>query len=859
MKKIQFALCALLSIFAASCALGGCNNSSNNGNSNSLVQSSTNGENGNEDSTPDDGGNSGNETPTPDDGGNSGNETPTPDDGGNGGNETPTPDDGGNGGNETPTPDDGGNDNEETPEQSVVLATFNLGSNGAASHNDGTESSSQSFTANGYTLNISATNAYFNARDAKGNSCIKLGSSKKIGSLQFTVPTNVNSVELHIAKYKDKDSAVKINGTQYSITKNSNNGQYDVITVDTSSSKSVSLTTVTNLYRVMINTIVFHSGAGGNSGNQGGSGDSGNSGGNQGGSSNHTYTSFTSTEKNLFIQYFDEVIPFVANDDYIVEEYEYDDEYGINFYAYGVTEAEFLSYLDAFSAYESAGSEEDDYGDTWYFFDKDDYYVDVAYYEYDGAYIVDVYAYFLDSSGSGDSGNSGGSQGGSGGSGGSDSVTVLSNDGKGLPSGSGDVHTVDFKKATYVKTVADQGYYLDGCPTTGNVKVLVIPVQFSDVTASSKGYTVSKIDAAFNGDTGSAYPSVSSYYKTSSYGQLNLTFDVMDEWFTPKNKSSYYLNATMDYSGSQVECGDQIIIDEFLQAKNATIDFSQYDSDNNGFIDAVVLINTLDIDADVTMKWAYRYWNLYTDSQDYYYEYDGVSANDYLWASYAFMFENESGSFTDKSACNTYTFIHEFGHVLGSDDYYDTAYVGSPMGGNDIMDSDFGDHSAFTKFNYGWVTSSRLVTTSTSVTLSLEAFSKAGDTIILANNWSDELGAYQEYFLLMYYTKDGLNGGSFGYFDEAGIVVYHINATLYKEIYEDETYYDLYYNNTDASDRDYGTEHNLIELVKNGSDYVFGAGDKLSTVYTDSGNALQYTFTVNSLANGTASITVTKK
>jgi M6 family metalloprotease-like protein len=303
-------------------------------------------------------------------------------------------------------------------------------------------------------------------------------------------------------------------------------------------------------------------------------------------------------------------------------------------------------------------------------------------------------------------------------------------------------------------------------------------------------------------------------------------------------------------------------MDEALAYLESRMDLSQFDSDNNDIIDAVVMINTLDIDYDVDMQWAYRYWNIYTDDDGYYYEYDGVSANDYLWASYAFMHEDEDGEFTDKSALNTYTYIHEFGHVLGADDYYDTAYNGgAPMDGCDIMDSMLGDHNAYSKFNYGWLTTSRLIVADSMVTVTLEDFSKNGDTIIIANNWNDKLGAYQEYFVLVYYKNTGLNEGAGGYFDDEGVVVYHVNATLTSEVYDGETYYDVANNNTSVDGSDgYGTTNNLIELVSNGKGgYVFKKGYSLSsTTKTDSGKKIAYTFTVDEVADDKVTITFKK-
>ena len=439
-----------------------------------------------------------------------------------------------------------------------------------------------------------------------------------------------------------------------------------------------------------------------------------------------------------------------------------------------------------------------------------------------------------------------------------------------MPTSANGVYNVDFTKAQYVKNVTNQGYYLDGCPTLStsnkNPAVLVIPVEFSDVTAANKQYTVSAINKAFNGGTGDTdYYSVHDYYYLSSYGKLDLDITVYGEWFRPQYASTYYAEQTTSNEGTEEFIGDQLILDEALAALANKMDLSKFDSDGNGCIDAVVLINTLDINDEVDFQWAYRYWNTYTDDEGYYYEYDGVSANDYLWASYQFMLEgyDENGNPTyNANTMNTYTYIHEFGHVLGADDYYDTSYEGAPMDGYDIMDSMNGDHNAFTKFNYGWLTSSRLVVASDRVTLTLEDFSKNGDTILIANNWDETLGAYQEYYVVVYYTNNGLNAGeNAGYFSRDGIVVYHVNASLYREVYEGETYYDIYNNNTSASDPNgYGTENNLIEFVQSSAgNYTYAAGDSLSASVTDdAGNQIAYTFTVDALTQDTATLTFIK-
>ena len=438
---------------------------------------------------------------------------------------------------------------------------------------------------------------------------------------------------------------------------------------------------------------------------------------------------------------------------------------------------------------------------------------------------------------------------------------IITNNGKGLPQSENGIYDVDFTKGNYVQNVTDQGYYIDGCPTTGSPAVLVIPVEFKDITAASKGYSVANLKKIFN-STDTSYYSVHDYFFASSYGKLDLDITVIDNWFCPKNNSSYYENATYDYYGDEIEIGDQLILDEALAYLATIMDLSKFDSDNNGMIDAVVMVNTLNIGED-NFHWAYRYWNLYTDDEDYYYEYDGVSANDYVWLAYEFMFEgyDEFGNvnYDTTNPLNPYTFIHEFSHVLGADDYYDTEHVEHPLGGYDMMDSMSGDHNPYTKFNYGWITTSKLIVTDTTVTVNLKAFAKNGDTIILANNWDESLGAYQEYYVIMYYTATDLNAGEGGYFERNGILVYHINASLYAEEYDGDTYYDVYNTNTNASG-EYGTKDNLIEFVLTGEGhYTYVAGDSLPTVTDDSGKTLGYTFTIVSIDAESATITFTKK
>ena len=86
-----------------------------------------------------------------------------------------------------------------------------------------------------------------------------------------------------------------------------------------------------------------------------------------------------------------------------------------------------------------------------------------------------------------------------------------------------------------------------------------------------------------------------------------------------------------------------------------------------------------------------------------------------------------------------------------------------------------------------------------------------------------------------------------------------MNASLYKETIDGETYYDVYNTNTDASSEN-GTKDNLIEYVKSAADtYTYIAGDTLPNQTDDAGDTLGYTFKVDSITADYATITFTAK
>ena len=113
-----------------------------------------------------------------------------------------------------------------------------------------------------------------------------------------------------------------------------------------------------------------------------------------------------------------------------------------------------------------------------------------------------------------------------------------------------------YDKAYTFKDVHKLIYGEDGyMPSVGDVNILVVPIKFRDIYTSKSNLEKYHTDLErtfFGTDTG--YESLSSYYKKSSYGKLNISGTVLD-WYTPTESSTYYENV---YSNSQKNISKQL-------------------------------------------------------------------------------------------------------------------------------------------------------------------------------------------------------------------------------------------------------------------------------------------------------------
>lgn len=198
---------------------------------------------------------------------------------------------------------------------------------------------------------------------------------------------------------------------------------------------------------------------------------------------------------------------------------------------------------------------------------------------------------------------------------------------------------------------------------TGTRKALVLLAQYPDSKFSSEGTIrqtfLDKLNKEGYSDDGSA-GSVHDFYYQSSRGKLNLNFEVAGP-YTVVNEVAYY-GANTGAAGTDIR-PREFVAEVCLAAVAAGVDFSPFDTDGDGYVDNVYVIFAGKGEAAggaATTIWPHS-WALKTSLNV------GNGKSVYTYACNAEL--NSSGNIDGMG-----TFIHEFGHVVGLPDLYDTNY-----------------------------------------------------------------------------------------------------------------------------------------------------------------------------------------
>lgn len=308
-------------------------------------------------------------------------------------------------------------------------------------------------------------------------------------------------------------------------------------------------------------------------------------------------------------------------------------------------------------------------------------------------------------------------------------------------------------------------------PLVGTPKSLVILAEFSDVdftiVNSQNAYTnlLNEENYSTNGGVGSA----KDYFKASSNNVFAPNFVVVGPYKLPNNQKYYG-----EPNGTQHDRrATQMIIDA-CRAADADIDFSQYDTDNDGTIDNVFVYYSGHNQAEGASEntiWPHRFK-----------VYDNVVLDGKQLYDYACTSELSGSSGT--RMCGIGTFSHEFGHVLGLPDYYDTSNNRNnphvPGAWNIMSSGSYNGrgktppaYSAEDRFYLGWL---QPIQIETGGQYSLSSLNSSNSAYLLASKSSNLSGNNPdpvEYFLLENRQHDGWDTPSTCIFG-TGMLITHI-------------------------------------------------------------------------------------
>lgn len=201
-------------------------------------------------------------------------------------------------------------------------------------------------------------------------------------------------------------------------------------------------------------------------------------------------------------------------------------------------------------------------------------------------------------------------------------------------------------------------------PTEGEQNVLVICVNFSDVKFSfdADPHTamvnmMNEVGYSDYGASGSAYD----FYYASSAGKFRPKFDIYGPVTLSKSYSYYGAD-----KGSEIDYRAAEMIKDVVELLDDQIDYSQYDRNDDGFVDNVYVFYAGYGQADTGLEetiWPHSYQLQYALGSPL--TVDGVKVDKYATSSEL----NRDDTFDGIG-----TFCHEFAHVLGLPDLYETSY-----------------------------------------------------------------------------------------------------------------------------------------------------------------------------------------
>jgi immune inhibitor A len=196
--------------------------------------------------------------------------------------------------------------------------------------------------------------------------------------------------------------------------------------------------------------------------------------------------------------------------------------------------------------------------------------------------------------------------------------------------------------------------------------------------------------------TGVRHPgSMSDYYNETSYGKAYLTGHVT-QWYRMPELYSYYVDGQRGFGNYPRNA--QRLTEDAVTTADPDIDFSLYDNNQDGYVDGLFVVHAGPGYED-TGNLNYIHSHAWVTSYP-------MNVDDVVVYRYSMEPEETAGGQLETIG----VFCHEFGHVLGLPDLYDTDYDSQGLGGWSVMaDGSWGGggaipvhFDAWCKYQLGW-------------------------------------------------------------------------------------------------------------------------------------------------------------
>ncbi len=316
---------------------------------------------------------------------------------------------------------------------------------------------------------------------------------------------------------------------------------------------------------------------------------------------------------------------------------------------------------------------------------------------------------------------------------------------------------------------------------TGSPKCLVILVEYLD-----EKFRIPNAGEYFNNainqpdfDSGRWIGSVADYFKDNSLGLYTPQFDIYGPVTLEKNMAYYGAN---DRYGNDTRPHEMVSDACRILDETTDINFADYDNDGDGIVDNVFIYYAGFGEANSVSRpntvWPHSHDLSVADPRNKYI-FDGVRIDHYACTNEV---EEEAAGYEDWLVEGNGCFIHEFSHVLGLPDLYETSYSAGSFTPGYYSALDYGpynngghtppNYGAYERYALGWMTPEELLH---SGEITLEPIFDT-NTAYMVNTSRDN-----EYFLFENRRLEGWDK----FIPNEGMLVWHIDFSL--SIFETNT------------------------------------------------------------------------